>query len=82
MTKSQVFGPSRAETVLAYAGSGIILFSLVLILIAVALNLLGEDTENIAVYAQVPIITAPIGFVLILVLLILAARRKGRENKQ
>lgn len=82
MTKSQPFGPSRAETVLAYVGSAIILFSLVLILIAVTLNLIGEDTKNIAIYAQIPIITAPIGFVLILALLVLAARRKGRENKQ
>jgi len=81
MTKSKPSGPSRLETVLAYMGAGIIGLSLVSIVITLVRSFFGETT-NLALFAQIPLIALPIGFVLVLVLLFLSVRRKGRENKQ
>jgi len=81
MTKSKPSGPSRLETVLAYMGAGIIGLSLLYIVITLVRSFFGETT-NLALFAQIPLIALPIGFVLVLVLLFLSVRRKGRENKQ
>jgi hypothetical protein len=81
MTKSKPSGPSRLETVLAYMGAGIIGISLLSIVITLVRSFFGEST-NLALFAQIPLIALPIGFVLVLVLLFLSVRRKGRENKQ
>jgi hypothetical protein len=81
MTKSEGSGPSRLETTLAYMGAGIIGLSLVSILITLVASYLGSTT-NFAIFAQIPLLGLPAGFVLIMVLLGLALRRKGRENKK
>jgi TRAP-type C4-dicarboxylate transport system permease small subunit len=81
MTKSKPPGPSRLETVLAYTGVGIIGLSLLSIVITLIRSFFGETT-NLALFAQIPLIALPIGFVLVLVLLLLSVIRKGRENKQ
>jgi TRAP-type C4-dicarboxylate transport system permease small subunit len=81
MTKFKPSGPSRLETVLAYMGAGIIGLSLLSIVITLVRSFFGETT-NLALFAQIPLIALPIGFVLVLVLLVLSIRRKGRENKQ
>lgn len=81
MTKSKPSGPSRLETVLAYMGAGIIGLSLLSIVITLVRSFFGETT-NLALFAQIPLIALPIGFVLVLFLLFLSVRRKGRENKQ
>jgi hypothetical protein len=81
MTKSEGSGPSRLETTLAYMGAGIIGLSLVSILITLVASYLGSTT-NFAIFAQIPLLGLPAGFVLIMVLLVLALRRKGRENKK
>jgi len=80
MTKSESPGPSRLETTLAYMGAGIIGLSLVSIMITLISSYLGSST-NLAIFAQIPLLGMPTGFVLIMVLLGLALRRKGRENK-
>jgi hypothetical protein len=80
MTKSEAPGPSRLETTLAYMGAGIIGLSLVTIMITLVSSYLGSTT-NLAIFAQIPLLGMPTGFVLIMVLLGLALRRKGRENK-
>lgn len=80
MTKSESPGPSRLETTLAYMGAGIIGLSLVSIMITLVSSYLGS-TSNLAIFAQIPLLGLPTGFVLIMVLLGLALRRKGRENK-
>jgi len=77
MTKSKPSGPSRLETVLAYMGVGIIGLSLLSIVIVLIRSFFGEASE-----IAFPLIALPIGFVVILLLLFLSARRKGRENKQ
>ena len=81
MTKSEGPGPSRLETTLAYMGAGIIGLSLVSIMITLVASYLGS-TSNLAIFAQIPLLGLPAGFVLIMVLLGLALRRKGRENKK
>jgi hypothetical protein len=79
MTKSEPTGPSRVETVLAYMGAGVIGISLVSIMVTLLGTYFGAT--NLALFAQISLIGMPIGFVFVLVLLFLALRRKGRENK-
>ena len=81
MTKSQGSGPSRLETTLAYMGAGIIGLSLVSIMITLIASFFGS-TSNLAIFAQIPLLGMPAGFVMIMVLLGLALARKGRENKR
>lgn len=80
MTKSQPSGPSRLETTLAYMGAGIIGLSLVSILITLVSSYFGATT-NLAIFAQIPLLGMPLGFIMVMVLLFLALRRKGRENR-
>jgi hypothetical protein len=40
------------------------------------------STTNLAIFAQIPLLGMPAGFVMIMVLLGLALARKGRENKR
>lgn len=80
MTKSEPLGPSKLETVLAYMGAGIIGLSLVSIVITLVTSYLGAAT-NLALFAQIPLIGLPLGFILVMALLVLALRRKGRENR-
>jgi hypothetical protein len=79
MTKSEPTGPSRVETVLAYMGAGVIGISLVSIMVTLLGTYFGAT--NLALFAQISLIGMPMGFVFVLVLLFLALRRKGRENK-
>jgi hypothetical protein len=81
MTKFKPSGPSRLETFLAYMGAGIIGLSLLSIVITLVRSFFGETT-NLAIFAQIPLIALPIGLVLVLLMLFLSSRRKGRENKQ
>ena len=81
MTKSQGSGPSKLETTLAYMGAGIIGLSLVSIMITLVASFFGSTT-NLAIFAQIPLLGMPAGFVMIMVLLGLALGRKGRENKK
>jgi hypothetical protein len=81
MTKFKPSGPSRLETSLAYLGAGIIGLSLLSIVITLVRSFFGETT-NLAIFAQIPLIALPIGLVLVLLMLFLSSRRKGRENKQ
>jgi hypothetical protein len=80
MTKSEASGPSKLETTLAYMGAGIIGLSLVSIMITLVASYFGSTT-NLAIFAQIPLLGMPIGFVLVMVLLGLALARKGRENR-
>jgi hypothetical protein len=81
MTKSQGSGPSGIETTLAYMGAGIIGLSLVSIMITLIASFFGSTT-NLAIFAQIPLLGMPAGFIMIMVLLGLALARKGRENKR
>ena len=81
MTKSKPAGPSRLETILAFMGAGIIGLSLLSIVITLVRSFFGATTTW-AIFAQIPLIALPIGFLLVIVLLLVSARRKGRESKQ
>jgi hypothetical protein len=48
-------------------------------MITLVASYLGQST-NLALFAQIPLLGLPIGFVLVMVLLGLALVRKGREN--
>ena len=80
MTKSEPTGPSRLETILAFMGAGVIGLSLVSIVITLVLSFLGS-ANNLAILAQIPLLGLPLGFLMIMALLFLALRRKGRENR-
>lgn len=61
-------------------GAGVIGLSL----LAIAITLLGSFfglKTNLAIFAQIPLIGLPLGFVMVMLLLVLALRRKGRENR-
>jgi hypothetical protein len=62
-------------------GAGIICLSLVSIMITLVASFFGSTT-NLAIFAQIPLLGMPAGFILIMVLLGLALARKGRENKK
>jgi hypothetical protein len=79
MTKSEPIGPSRVETVLAYMGAGVIGLSLVSMFVTLVGTYFGAS--NLELFAQISLLGMPAGFVLVLVLLVFALRRKGRENK-
>lgn len=64
---------------LAYMGAGVIGLSLLSIIITLVSSYLGAET-NLVLFAQIPLIGLPVGFVLVMLLLFLALRRKGREN--
>lgn len=77
MTKSGA--PSKFETSLAYAAVGLIATSLLTLLVNLLLAWFGVN-EKPAILAQFVLIGLPLGFLLIIWLLILAARRRAREN--
>jgi len=81
MTKSKQLGPSRLETTLAFLGVGAIGLSLLCIVITLAGSFFGV-TSYLAIFAQIPLIGLPIGFLLVVALLVLSIFRKGRETKQ
>ena len=60
-------------------GAGVIGLSLVSILVTLLGTYFGAS--NLELFAQISLLGMPVGFVLVLVLLVLALRRKGRENK-
>ena len=64
---------------LAYMGAGVIGLSLLSIIITLVSSYLGAET-NLVLFAQIPRIGLPVGFVMVMLLLFLALRRKGREN--
>ena len=80
MTKSEASGPSRVETTLAYMGAGIIGLSLISIMVTLVASYFGSTT-NLAIFAQIPLLGMPLGFMMVLALLGLSLRRKGRENR-
>lgn len=71
---------SQLETTLAYMAVGIILTSILAILatLLVALSNVGQIPPIIV---QLPLIGLPIGFVLIMVLLVVTVVRRRKENR-
>ncbi|CAB4631321.1 unannotated protein [freshwater metagenome] len=61
-------------------GAGIIGLSLLSIIVTLVSSYMGSTT-NLALFAQIPLLGLPLGFVFVMTLLVLALRRKGRENR-
>jgi hypothetical protein len=71
---------SKFETRLAFAGVGVIAVSLISMVATLVGYGLGVPAMP-AIFAQIPLIGFPIGFLIILSLLLSAIIRRGRESK-
>jgi uncharacterized membrane protein len=77
---------SRIERVLAYMVASIVVLSLVAFVALIAATALGLERDDFAqgiwpVVTILPLIGLPIGFVLIIVLLVVSAVRRGRAAR-
>ncbi|MEY4989020.1 MAG: hypothetical protein RI933_653 [Actinomycetota bacterium] len=72
-------GIERVEQFLAIAAISVIGLSLVSMFISLISSLLGAK-ENLAILAQIPLLGLPLGFILVLVLLVTSLTRRSREN--
>jgi F0F1-type ATP synthase assembly protein I len=77
MAKSEN-NPNRLESVLAFMAAGVVGVSLLAMLAALLIRLVGGQPW--AFLAQLPLIGLPFGFVLIITLLVVSMVRRSREN--
>ena len=78
MAKNQ--NRSQIETTLAYMAVGVIGLSIVSMLITLGLSALGFSNFPV-VLAQLPLIGLPIGFLIIVAMLIVSIIRRTKENE-
>ncbi len=71
---------SRAETTLAFMAAGVVGFSLIDMLASLLLQLI--NVKPWVVMFQIPLIGLPIGFLLIIGLLLASIRRRSKVNRQ
>lgn len=71
---------SRTETTLAYMAVGVVGFSLIDMLVTLLLRLAG--VEPWVLLSQIPLIGLPVGFLLIIGLLLASIRRRSKSNRQ
>jgi ABC-type polysaccharide/polyol phosphate export permease len=71
---------SRLETTLAFMAAGVVGFSLIDMLVSLLLQLI--NVRPWAVMFQIPLIGLPIGFLLIVGLLLASISRRSKENRQ
>lgn len=74
------FNTSRLENFLAYGAIGVTAVSLISMITTLAMELGGAD-ERPAILAQLPLIGLPIGFMMILAMLIISFIRRTKENR-
>ncbi len=72
---------SQIEITLAYMAIGVIAASIISMALTLILSLLGV-TALPALLAQLPLVGFPIGFLLIIGMLIASIVRRGKENRQ
>jgi CDP-diglyceride synthetase len=72
--------PSRLETILAYAAVGVVGVSLVSMFVALMMQFF-QFSPRPAILFQLPLIGLPVGFLLILSLLVASIIRRSRENR-
>lgn len=77
MTKNA--NPRKTELILAYMAIGVTGISLLSIMLTLMLELFGISDKP-ALFAQLPLIGLPVGFMLILALLVVSLIRRRREN--
>ena len=71
---------SRLETTLAFMAAGVVGFSLIDMLVSLLLQLI--NVRPWAVMFQIPLIGLPIGFLLIIGLLLASISRRSKANRQ
>ncbi len=71
---------SQIEVTLAYMAIGVIAVSLISMVATLLLTALGVE-ELPALMAQLPLIGSPIGFLLIISMLITSIARRGKNNR-
>ena len=69
---------NRLESILAFMAAGVVAVSLISMIIALLTRLFGAQPW--AFLAQLPLIGLPVGFVLIIALLVTSMIRRSREN--
>jgi len=74
------FNSSRVENFLAYGAIGVTAVSL-LSMITTLLMELGGTTERPVILAQIPLIGLPVGFMMILAMIIISFIRRSKENR-
>ena len=72
---------SQFEVTIAYMAIGVIAASIISMVLTLVLALLGVQNMP-ALLAQLPLVGFPIGFLLIIGMLIAAIIRKGKENSR
>ena len=72
---------SQIEVTLAYMAIGVIAVSIISMAATLILSLLGA-TNLPVILAQLPLVGFPIGFLLIIGMLIASIIRRGKENRQ
>ena len=78
MTSKPESEPSRAESSLAYMAASVIGISLIALIASLALAFSGvRDIQFLVLFAQIGL---PVGFLLIIALLVVSIRRRNREN--
>lgn len=78
-TKQEKAGSGRLEQGLAFTAIGVIGLSLISMFISLISSLFGAK-ENLVILAQIPLLGLPLGFILVLVLLVTSLVRRSREN--
>jgi hypothetical protein len=74
------FNTSRLENFLAYGAIGVTAVSLISMITTLAMEL-GGANERPAILAQLPLIGLPVGFMMILAMLIISFIRRTKENR-
>ena len=74
------FNTSRLENFLAYGAIGVTAVSLLAMITTLMMELGGVD-ERPVILAQLPLIGLPVGFMMILVMIIISFIRRTKENR-
>ena len=74
------FNTSRLENFLAYGAIGVTAVSLISMITTLAMEL-GGANERPAILAQLPLIGLPVGFMMILAMLVISFIRRTKENR-
>lgn len=73
--------PSRIEKILAYMAVGVIGLSVISILVTL-ISQMFESNGGLVIFRQIPVLGLPLGFILVLVLLVVSMSRRAKEARK
>jgi cation transporter-like permease len=73
--------PSRLEKILAYMAVGVIGLSVISILVTL-ISQMFENNGGLVIFRQIPVLGLPLGFILVLVLLVVSMSRRAKEARK